>query len=54
MNKKDLFKNFYNELYKDILDEYYIQIENTNEECCDETCNVELTHNHTHHHHHHH
>lgn len=28
MNKKDLFKNFYNELYKDILDEYYIQIEN--------------------------
>ena len=27
MNKKDLFKNFYNELYKDILDEYYTQIE---------------------------
>ena len=28
MNKKDLFKNFYNELYKDILDEYYTEIEN--------------------------
>lgn len=28
MNKKDLFKNFYNELYKEILDEYYLEIEN--------------------------
>ncbi|MBQ7104341.1 MAG: DUF3137 domain-containing protein [Bacilli bacterium] len=27
MNKKELFKNFYYDLYKDILDEYYLEIE---------------------------
>lgn len=30
MSEKDLFKNFYNELYKDILDEYYLEIEKYN------------------------
>lgn len=28
MNNKDLFKNFYNDLYKEILDEYYLEIDN--------------------------
>lgn len=41
------------ELKEHGIDHITIEIENTNEECCDETCNVELTHNHTHHHHHH-
>lgn len=48
---KELVKE---ELKEHGIDHITIEIENTNEECCDETCNVELTHNHTHHHHHHH
>ena len=47
---KELVKE---ELKEHGIDHITIEIENTNEECCDETCNVELTHNHTHHHHHH-